>query len=83
MESFFHSLKAELVHGARFETETALRQAIAGYVRYYNHRRIHSALAYRSPVTTSRVQRKTSVSTKPREDPDAPAGRATLQPATP
>ena len=50
MESFFHSLKAELVHGARFETETALRQAIAGYVRYYNHRRIHSALAYRSPV---------------------------------
>ena len=50
MESFFHSLKAELVHGARFETETALRQSIAGYVRYYNHRRIHSALAYRSPV---------------------------------
>ena len=50
MESFFHSLKAELVHGVRFETETALRQAIAGYVRYYNHRRIHSALAYRTPV---------------------------------
>lgn len=50
MESFFHSLKAELIHGVRFETETTLRQAIAGYVRYYNHRRIHSALAYRSPV---------------------------------
>jgi len=50
MESFFHSLKAELVHGVRFETEAALRQAIAGYVRYYNHRRIHSSLAYRSPV---------------------------------
>jgi transposase InsO family protein len=50
MESFFHSLKAELVHGVRFATETALRQSIAGYVRYYNHRRIHSALAYRSPV---------------------------------
>ena len=50
MESFFHSLKAELVHGVRFATETALRQSITGYVRYYNHRRIHSALAYRSPV---------------------------------
>jgi transposase InsO family protein len=50
MESFFHSLKAELVHGARFETEPALRQALARYVRYYNHGRLHSALAYRSPV---------------------------------
>ena len=50
MESFFHSLKAELVHGVRFATETALRQSIAGYVRYYNHQRLHSALAYRSPV---------------------------------
>ena len=50
MESFFHSLKAELVHGVRFETERQLRQAIAHDVRYYNHRRIHAALAYRSPV---------------------------------
>lgn len=50
MESFFHSLKAELVHGARFTTEAALRSAIGNYVHYYNHRRLHSALAYRSPV---------------------------------
>ena len=50
MESFFHSLKAELVHGARFETAPALRQAIACYLRYYNHQRLHSALEYRSPV---------------------------------
>jgi transposase InsO family protein len=50
MESFFHSLKAELVHGARFETEVTLRHAIARYVRYYNYERLHSALAYRSPV---------------------------------
>jgi transposase InsO family protein len=50
MESFFHSLKAELVHGARFASEPALRQAVASYVRYYNHHRLHSALAYRSPV---------------------------------
>ena len=50
MESFFHSLKAELVHGARFATDDALRHAVAHYVRYYNHQRMHSALAYRSPV---------------------------------
>jgi len=50
MESFFHSLKAELVHGRQFASARELRQAIARYVRYYNHRRRHSALAYRSPV---------------------------------
>jgi len=50
MESFFHSLKAELVHGRQFVRARDLRQAIARYVRYYNYRRRHSALAYRSPV---------------------------------
>jgi transposase InsO family protein len=50
MESFFHSLKAELIHGERFATAAALRQALARYVRYYNHQRMHSALAYRAPV---------------------------------
>jgi len=50
MESFWHSLKAEVVHGSQFATDEALRHALAGYVRYYNHRRLHSALGYRSPV---------------------------------
>ena len=50
MESFFHSLKAELVHGTQFVTAATLRRAIGAYVRYYNHRRLHSALGYRSPV---------------------------------
>lgn len=56
MESFFHSLKAELIHGARFATERQLRLALHGYVRYYNHGRRHSALGYRAPaVYESRV----------------------------
>ena len=50
MESFFHSLKAELVHGTRFETEAELRSALRRYFHYYNHQRHHSALGYRSPV---------------------------------
>ncbi|HYU00524.1 MAG TPA: integrase core domain-containing protein [Gemmatimonadales bacterium] len=50
MESFFHSLKAEVVHGARFGTERQLRLALRRYFRYYNHRRLHSALGYRAPV---------------------------------
>jgi len=50
MESFFHSLKAEVIHGARFATEEELRCVVTRYIRYYNHRRLHSSLRYRSPV---------------------------------
>lgn len=50
IESFFHSLKAEVIHGRRFATEAALRSELAPYVRYYNHRRLHSALGYQSPI---------------------------------
>jgi transposase InsO family protein len=50
MESFWHSLKAEVVYGASFASDQARRQALARYIRYYNHRRLHSALGYRSPV---------------------------------
>lgn len=53
-ESFFHSLKAELTRGVAFPTETALRRALAQYVRYYNQRRLHSALGYRSPIAFER-----------------------------
>lgn len=54
MESFFHSLKADIVHGVRFTTDAELRQAVQRYVRYYNHQRLHSALDYRSPVDYER-----------------------------
>jgi transposase InsO family protein len=50
MESFFHSLKADMVHGVRFDTVAELRRQLKRYVSYYNHRRLHSALGYRSPV---------------------------------
>jgi len=38
------------VHGVRFETATELRQHLKRYFSYYNRRRLHSALGYRSPV---------------------------------
>jgi transposase InsO family protein len=50
MESFFHSLKADVIQGQRFPTVTHLRHQLRRYVRYYNHRRLHSALSYHSPV---------------------------------
>lgn len=54
MESFFHSLKADAVHGVRFTTDAELRDDVRRYVRYYNHQRLHSALGYRSPVDYER-----------------------------
>jgi putative transposase len=50
MESFFHSLKAELTRGVVFPTDDALRRALRCYIRYYNATRLHSALGYVSPI---------------------------------
>lgn len=49
-ESFFHSLKVELIHGERFENRKDLRQAVFEYIEVdYNRTRRHSALGYVSP----------------------------------
>lgn len=53
-ESFFHSLKAELTRGVVFLTDHALHSALRQYIRYYNTRRMHSALGYRSPIAFER-----------------------------
>ena len=50
MESFFASLKKEHVHHARFRTRAEARAAVFEYVEiFYNRRRLHSALGYRTP----------------------------------
>ncbi len=54
MESFFHSLKAELTHGQSFAAVTTLRQQLQRYMQYYNHQRLHSSLGYQSPVDYER-----------------------------
>jgi transposase InsO family protein len=54
MESFFHSLKADGIHGRTFQTVRALRHHLRRYLRYYNHQRLHSALGYQSPVDYER-----------------------------
>ncbi len=51
MESFYHSLKAELIRGTVFRTVKAMRQALARYInRFYNAVRLHSGLDYLSPI---------------------------------
>ena len=50
-ESFFHTLKTELVHQYQFETKNEAKQAIFEYIEvFYNRERIHSANGYLSPV---------------------------------
>ncbi len=51
MESFFSTLKIELIHQRHYHTRAEARQDIFAYIEgFYNTRRRHSALDYRSPV---------------------------------
>jgi transposase InsO family protein len=50
-ESFFHTLKTELVHQCRFKTREDAKQAVFEYIEvFYNPERIHSTNNYLSPV---------------------------------
>jgi putative transposase len=51
IESFWSSLKYELVYHQRFATLADARNAIFNYIEtFYNSTRLHSSLAYRSPI---------------------------------
>ena len=50
-ESFFGSLKTELVHRTAFPTKETARRAIFEYVEaFYNRRRRHSGLGFLTPA---------------------------------
>jgi len=54
-ESFFATLKVELVHDARWPTRAAARAALVDYLeRFYNRRRRHSSLGFLSPLAFER-----------------------------
>jgi len=51
IESFFSSLKYELVYHHRFVTRAQARTAIFDYIEtFYNRTRLHSSLDYQSPI---------------------------------
>ena len=51
IESFFSSLKYELVYHHRFATRAQARTAIFDYIEtFYNRTRLHSSLDYQSPT---------------------------------
>jgi putative transposase len=50
MESFFHTLKAEQIHGKTFSNIQSVDRLIEKYIPFYNEERIHSSLGYVSPL---------------------------------
>lgn len=51
MESFYRTIKRELIQGANFETPEQAQMEIFKYIElYYNTKRIHSSLGYVSPI---------------------------------
>ncbi len=60
MESFFATLKKDLVHRRRFKTREEARLAIINYIEtWYNSKRSHSSLDYMSPMEYERYHRET------------------------
>ncbi|MEO0539199.1 MAG: IS3 family transposase [Cyanobacteria bacterium P01_A01_bin.123] len=50
-ESFFGTLKSELIHPTAFLTRAAAKTAIAEWIEvFYNRQRLHSTIGYLSPV---------------------------------
>jgi len=51
MESFFHTLKTELVHHRQYATRAEATRDIFAYIEgFYNRTRRHSAIGYISPI---------------------------------
>ena len=56
VESFWGTLKTELVHGEKYRSRLEARLSIFEYVEvFYNRQRRHSALGYRSPEQYERL----------------------------
>jgi len=55
MESFFHTLKTELVHHRAYATHEEARRDLFAYVEgFYNRQRLHSGLDYQTPDEAER-----------------------------
>ena len=50
MESFYHSMKSDVIHGATIDNDGQLLQVIREYIRFYNERRLHSSIGYMTPA---------------------------------
>jgi transposase InsO family protein len=56
IESFFHSMKTDIVHGLTFSEDREIESAVRAYVPFYNGTRLHSSLNYVPPATYEQQQ---------------------------
>lgn len=57
-ESFFHTLKTELIYHCYFETRAEARTSIFEYIEvFYNRQRLHSANGYEAPMVFEMMQK--------------------------
>lgn len=54
MESFYHTLKTEMVYFHKFSNLAEATARIMEYIRFYNSERIHSGLNYKTPNQAAR-----------------------------
>jgi putative transposase len=51
MESFFKTLKVECIHLLRYDTRALAKLDIVDWIEgFYNHKRMHSSIGYKTPV---------------------------------
>ena len=55
VESFFHSLKAEVIHQQIFRDPVEATAHIVEYIAFYNRERLHSSLGFQSPEDFERL----------------------------
>ena len=59
-ESFFHTLKTELVKTTKYKTRQEARTSLFEYIEmFYNRKRLHSSIGYRSPVEYEKLTKLT------------------------
>jgi len=79
VESFFRTLKVELVAEAVWPTRAVAAAAVHDYIeRFYNTRRLHSSLHYRSPADFEAAHRAAHHSkppSRPSQKPEGPRRR--------
>ena len=55
IESFFHSMKTDIVHGLTFTEDDEIESTVRDYIPFYNGTRLHSSLNYVPPATYERL----------------------------
>ena len=55
VESFFHTLKAEVIYKRRFSKIYEIMGEVIEYINFYNSERLHSSLNYQSPINYEKL----------------------------